>query len=176
MVLSPAELRERGQLAQQRLIHSAEFAAAGVVALYAPIRNEVDTDDLFQVALLAGKKVIYPAVSGKILVFRQINGNTDLQQGSFGIREPKESCPHIDPVEADLIVVPGVAFDVSGRRVGYGQGYYDRALHHLEHSGKLVGICFEFQLVPEIVAEPHDVLMDRVVTERQLIRCRNSAQ
>lgn len=173
--LSAGELRKRSHEAQLQFVGSAEFAAAGVIALYAPIRNEVETEELHRLSLMAGKKVLYPAVSGKGLIFRQVFADEDLRKGAFGIMEPKDSCRVVDPAEADLIVVPGVAFDKSGRRIGYGKGYYDKALHSLEEMGKLVGICFEFQLVEEIVSEPHDVLMDRVVTEQRLITCRVSS-
>lgn len=145
-----------------------------MIALYVPIRNEVETDDLYRLSLRAGKRVLYPAVSDKTLVFRQVDDVSDLRQGAFGIMEPKNSCRAVDPAEADLIVVPGVAFDMSGRRIGYGKGYYDSALHSLEGMGKLLGICFDFQLVEEIVSEPHDVLMDGVVTEHRQIACRVS--
>ena len=172
--LSAGEVRKRSRHAQQQLLGSAAFAAAGVVALYAPIRNEVETGDLHRFSLMAGKRVLYPAVSGKMLVFRQVDEDSDLRQGVFGIMEPKNSCRAVDPAEADLIVVPGVAFDMSGRRIGYGKGYYDAALHSLEGMGKLFGICFDFQLVEEIVSEPHDVQMDGVVTEQRRIACRVS--
>jgi 5-formyltetrahydrofolate cyclo-ligase len=67
-------------------------------------------------------------------------------------------------------VVPGVAFDRSGRRIGYGKGYYDKTLHVLEGSGRLVAFCYDFQLFEEIVGEPHDVTMDIIVTETTVVR------
>ena len=156
--------------AQENLIDSAEFAAARVVALYAPIRNEVDTGEVFRVALQSGKIVLFPAVDGENLNFREVTGPSDLRAGAFGIREPADFCRIVEPGEAELIVVPGVAFDSFGRRIGYGRGFYDRALHKSEGSGKLAGLCYQFQLVDEITGEPHDVVMDIIITDRQLIR------
>ena len=72
-----------------------------------------------------------------------------------------------------FIVIPGIAFDMTGKRIGYGKGYYDRTLHHLEGEGKLVGFCYDFQLVDAIAGEPHDVLMDLLITDKRVIRPRD---
>jgi 5-formyltetrahydrofolate cyclo-ligase len=90
----------------------------------------------------------------------------------YGIPEPTAECPSYSPVEADIIVIPGIAFDTCGGRVGYGKGYYDRTLHSLEGKGKLVGFCYDFQLLERIAGEPHDVRMDIIITERRIIRLR----
>ena len=100
--------------------------------------------------------------------FRRVLGLGDLTPGRYGIPDP--SGVGWEPQLADLIVVPGVAFDLSGRRIGYGKGYYDRSLHRLEGSGRLVGFCYDFQLLQEIVGEPHDVTMDIIVTESRVVR------
>ena len=100
--------------------------------------------------------------------FRRVSGLDELVPGRYGIPEPVGEV--WDPVRADVIVVPGVAFDLSGHRIGYGKGYYDKALHRLEGLGRLVGFCYDFQLVEEIVGEPHDVTMDFIVTELRVVR------
>ena len=153
---------------QLRFLELPEFQRSGLLALYAPIHNEVETSFVAGEALAAGRGVLYPAVSGNDLLFRRVAALDELVPGSYGIPEPSgEPYP---PDEVDLIVVPGVAFDLSGLRVGYGKGYYDRTLHRLEGSGRLVGFCFDFQLVEEIVGEPHDVTMDLIVTEQRVVR------
>ena len=153
---------------QQRFLELPEFVSADVLALYAPIHGEVETAAVAAAALAAGKRLLYPAVSGDDLKFCAVASLAELAPGRFGILEPRgEGC---DPAQADLIVVPGVAFDLCGRRIGYGKGYYDRALHRLEGSGKLVAFCYEFQLLQEIVGEPHDVTMDLIVTESRAVR------
>jgi 5-formyltetrahydrofolate cyclo-ligase len=103
---------------------------------------------------------------------RRVSGQGDLVRGAFGIFEPARECPVHPAEEADIIVIPGIAFDTEGRRIGYGKGYYDKALHHLEGKGRLVGFCYDFQLVDRIAGEPHDVLMDMIITERRVIRTR----
>lgn len=158
---------------QQAFIDSDEFARAKVLALYAPIHNEVDTAGVFAEALAALKTVLYPVVSGEGLAFRRVLDPDGLRRGAFGILEPDSSCEAHDPREADLIVIPGVAFDVKGKRIGYGKGYYDKSLHSLEGGGKLVGFCYDFQLVDEITDEPHDVKMDMLITEKRVIHPRD---
>lgn len=167
--LPVAEQISAGRLIQERFRASAEYAAAGSVALYVATHAEVPTAEIIREALTAGKAVILPAVTGNDLVFREICSEADLCEGSFGIPEPRSTCKSWDPVDIGIFVIPGVAFDHYGRRLGYGKGYYDKALHLLEGSGKLTGFCYDFQLVEVIVREPHDVIMDRVITERRVL-------
>jgi len=168
--LSATEVNSASLLLQQSFVASPEFSRAKVLALYAPIHKEVDTSKVLTEALATSKVVLYPAVSGEQLSFRRVTSTDELQRGAFRIAEPIVSCEVYDPREADLIVIPGVAFDLSGKRIGYGKGYYDKTLHAIEGQGKLVGFCFDFQLVEDIADEPHDVKMDLLFTEKRVIR------
>ena len=158
---------------QERFLGSDLYAGAALLALYAPVRREVDTSVAMAAALAAGKRLLYPVVTADGLIFREIAGEHDLAAGSYGIAEPIAACPERPPDEADCIVVPGVAFDRCGRRIGYGKGFYDRSLHRLEGTGRLVGLCFDFQLVEEIAGEPHDVALDLIITERRIVPVRS---
>jgi 5-formyltetrahydrofolate cyclo-ligase len=166
------EVKSASILVQQKFIVTAEFADARVIALYAPIHNEVDTTEVMHAALASAKIVLFPAVCHRGLEFRRITNPSVLHRGAFDILEPDATCLAHFPEEVDLIVVPGVAFDVFGRRIGYGKGYYDKSLHHLSGKGKIVGFCYDFQLVYEISDEPHDVKMDTIITERRTINLR----
>lgn len=157
----------RSLAAQQRLLLTPEFAAAAVVALYSSVRNEVFTEEVFTSARRAGKTVTYPRVRGTLLEFVEVAERQELVPGAFGILEPV-GVRLIPPAALELIVVPGVAFDLAGHRLGYGKGYYDRFLH--ERRGRLAGLCFDFQLVERLPAEAHDVRMDMVVTEERTLR------
>jgi 5-formyltetrahydrofolate cyclo-ligase len=166
--LTPHQVSAQSAELQRNFLALPEFRRAEVIALYAPVHREVQTDLVAIEALSAEKTLLYPAVAGSDLDFRQVSALTELVPGKFNIPEPTgESLPVVD---ADVIVVPGVAFDLSGRRIGYGKGFYDRALHTLEGTGRLVGFCYDFQLVEEIVGEPHDVTMDVIVTELRVVR------
>lgn len=165
--LTAAEQLEAGMIIQKCICATPEYGAASSVALYAATHGEVPTKALINMALVTEKRVILPAVTGDELVFREICSESDFVTGLFGIPEPSSTCKRWQPADIDLFVIPGVAFDSDGRRLGYGKGYYDRALHLLEGSGRLIGICYDFQLVEKISHEPHDVIMDKVITERR---------
>jgi 5-formyltetrahydrofolate cyclo-ligase len=93
-----------------------------------------------------------------------------MQEGAFGIPEPCPTGIEYQADGADLIVVPGVAFDLSGNRIGYGKGYYDRFLNNPESKARLVGLCHDFQLIDgAIPADLHDIQMDIIVTGRRII-------
>lgn len=154
--------------AQDRLLATAEFAAAAAIALYSPISNELFTEEICHEALRQGKRVAYPRVAGDGLNFVEVGDLTELVPGAFGILEPSGS--RVLPLSRlDMIVVPGVAFDLLGGRLGYGKGFYDRILHQ-QDAGWLVGLCFELQLADRLPTETHDVLMDLVVTDRRIVR------
>jgi len=171
--ISAEEARKSGLVIQQSFLASSEFVNSDVVGLYAPVHKEVDTSKVLTALLASSRAALYPCVNGDVLEFRRVVSPDRMRTGPFGILEPDSSCEIIDPDRADLIVVPGIAFDVTGKRIGYGRGYYDRALHHLEGSGKLVGFCYECQLVEAIAGEPHDVTMDLLITEKRVIRPRD---
>jgi 5-formyltetrahydrofolate cyclo-ligase len=167
--LSVSEQEDAGNIIQDTFMALPEYLAAGSVALYAPVHKEVSTGRVVNHALAAGKALFFPAVEGDSMVFRRIYGLDDLICGSFGIMQPGPGCTAAEPEEIEQIVVPGVGFDLSGQRIGYGKGYYDRSLHKLEASGRLTAFCYEFQLVDSLKSEKHDVVMDRIITERRVI-------
>jgi 5-formyltetrahydrofolate cyclo-ligase len=150
---------------QGRLLESREFQTAATVALYSPVLNEVFTEQVFHEALAGGKLVAYPRVRGNELEFVQVLDPSDLRQGTFGVLEPV-GMRIVSPESIDLAVVPGVAFDRAGHRLGYGKGFYDRGLHGSRCPGFLAGLCFEQQLVDRLPAEEHDVRMDILFTEK----------
>ncbi len=157
--------------AQHNLLALAEYAAAESIALYAPAHNETDTALIFSAASAAGKHVLYPVICGQHMVMRSVECLDDLCRGAFGIPEPARDGFELCAAEINLIVVPGIAFDLCGHRIGYGKGFYDRFLHSTACRAHLVGLCHDFQVVPEpIPADPHDIAMEMIVTETRVIR------
>jgi len=155
------------QSAQQGLIDSDPFRRALLVALYAPIHNEVDTHFLLTEVFRRDKQVCFPRVNGESLDFVRIDGPGELSRGAFGIAEPTGN-KLVDAAEIDLAVVPGVGFGRCGYRLGYGGGYYDRAFS----SGRpklLAGLAFGFQLIKELPAEDHDIRLDLIVTDSEVL-------
>jgi len=160
---------DSGNIIQDTFLALPEYLASCSVALYWAVNGEVSTEKVINQALLAGKSLFLPAVEGKTMIFRRISSLDDLVLGSFGVMQPDPGCQAAEPEDIDMIVVPGIAFDLAGQRIGYGKGYYDRVLHRLEGRGRLTAFCYQFQLVDSLKSEKHDVVMDRIITEQRVI-------
>ena len=170
--LSHEQWLTRSFPAQQNLLGLEEYRQAYCVAIYAPVHNEVDTSFALETAFNDDKKVLYPVVRGQEMVFRQLVAGDDLVRGRFGIPVPGIVSVDHSAEEADIIVVPGVAFDLNGHRIGYGKGYYDRFLHNPEIKACFVGLCYDFQLIVDLIPiDHHDIRMDIIITESRIIRC-----
>lgn len=167
--LSPENLAVVSSSAQRLLLSLPAFKEAKTVALYAACHGEIGTDLLWESGIVSGKKICFPAVVGKSLEFRVVTKPGDFTPGPYGISQPASGLPVLCPEEISLYVLPGVAFDHAGHRIGYGKGYYDRTLHSCCGKGKLTGLCHDFQLLDQIPALPHDVTMDRIVTEHRVL-------
>jgi 5-formyltetrahydrofolate cyclo-ligase len=140
------------------------------VLFFAPLPDEPDIWPLLPVALSAGKQVLLPrfAPTTKSYTACEVRiPDTDLKLGQFGIREPTEACAQIALNHLDLILVPGVAFDLQGRRLGRGRGFYDQLLAAVR--GKTCGVAFDEQIVNEVPVEPHDVLLNCILTPSRWI-------
>jgi len=167
MRLTEDERRILSSSVQSALVESSFFTEADCLALYSPTRGEVATESLFFIARQTKKKICFPRVEGGRMVFVEVNDLMSLRKGAFGVLEP--SGESIIPVAAlDLMVIPGLAFDRYGNRLGYGKGFYDRELHSVGFSGVLIGLCYRFQLVDRLPVEAHDVPVDHLVTEQGL--------
>lgn len=170
--ISSDEWLTSSRLAQHNLVSLEEYRGATCIALYAPTRNETDTADILATAVQAGKRVLYPAVCGQKMVLRRVTGLDCLESGCYGILEPCATGVDHEADEADLIVVPGVVFDLTGHRIGFGKGFYDRFLTHPGRKAHLVGLCHDFQVIDgAIPAEGHDIRMEIIVTDKRIIRC-----
>jgi 5-formyltetrahydrofolate cyclo-ligase len=149
-----------------RLRQQMIWQSAGSILCFAPLPAEPDIWPLLVEALHAGKTVGLPRFSSESsgYVAGQVRDlERDIRIGRFQIREPAEACPELELSRFDLILVPGVAFDHQGRRLGRGQGYYDRWLKDVRRA-MLCGVAFEEQLAATIPAEAHDIAVNCVVT------------
>lgn len=141
------------------------FRKAKTVLLYHSLPDEVQTHEFIE-QISQDKRVILPVVVGNELELRVYTGKSDLKKGSFGIDEPTGDTV-TDFSSIEVAIIPGVGFDKQGNRLGRGKGYYDRLLPQLHTYN--IGICFSFQVVPEIPVEPFDRPMDEVWTEEGCI-------
>lgn len=154
--------------AQCRVSRLDVFQRAETVALYSPIRGEVATRWLFDLAVSAGKRVAYPRLDGGEMRFVQIDSLQELHLGTFGVLEPPPA-PQVMLDELDLVVVPGVAFGRCGSRLGYGKGCYDQTFEQRPAGCVLVGLGFAFQLEDDLPKEEHDIGLDWIVTDRETL-------
>ena len=156
----------------QRIAELPSFRSAACVVLTLPFRSEWDTHPLLHDALARGAAVALPRVndvSRMIELHRVRDALADVAAGYRGIPEPLASLPRVPPADVEWILVPGVAFDVHGRRLGYGGGYYDRLLPLLPPSASKIAGAFELQLVENIPAAPHDLTVNAVATPARLV-------
>jgi 5-formyltetrahydrofolate cyclo-ligase len=173
-LLTTAE-RERASAAiVAQAIALIEEAGPKTLAAYLPIRTEVDPRPIIVWAFRNGIAVALPAViDPTTIVFRRHRETDVLEDGHFGTLHPSASAEIVHP---DLVISPMIAFDRRGRRLGHGRGFYDRAVARLQAEGHrplLVGVAFAVQEVEMIPAEGHDVYMDWVVTENEMIDFRS---
>jgi 5-formyltetrahydrofolate cyclo-ligase len=169
----PAVARvEASQAIVTALAARADFRAAPTLLLTLPFGSEWDAVPIFAIALGLNKVVALPRVNlaTRMLELCAVASlERDVAPGYHGIREPLPHCKHIDPAAIDWVLVPGVAFDGNGKRLGYGGGFYDRLLPLLPPPALRVAGAFELQIVDDIPYAPHDLAVDAIVTEARTL-------
>jgi 5-formyltetrahydrofolate cyclo-ligase len=170
--LAPAERAAASQAIAARIVALPEFGAAASVLLTLPFRSEWDTRLVASAALAAGKALLVPRVDpgARVLSLHRIESLTDaVVPGYRGIPEPRAEAAHASPHDVAFALVPGVAFDGGGRRLGYGGGYYDRLLPLLPRTAPRIAGAFEVQLVDTVPAARHDLAVDMIVTPTRIV-------
>jgi 5-formyltetrahydrofolate cyclo-ligase len=138
-----------------------QFQKAKTVLAFWSLPDEINTHD-FVVKWSLNKRMVLPVVVGNDLELREFTRVDKMEEESFfGILEPKTG-KLVDPAEIDFAIIPGVAFDKKGNRLGRGKGFYDRTLHKLTRAIK-VGIAYEFQLIDSVPVSEHDIPVDKVI-------------
>jgi len=181
--LSRDEIKSKSEKIEKELFSLPEFQRAKTVMFYVSFRSEVETEKMTRNALKLKKKIVIPVVHGEKIVVSEIkNLKKELTKGSFGIKEPKkEFRRRVNQKEIDLVVVPGVVFDKSGGRLGYGRGYYDRFLRSKSIRSRmsryrqcaLIGLAFDLQIARKIPLVKGDMKVDKIVTESGIVDCKN---
>lgn len=155
---------DKSQKIAHTLLELREYKDAKSVLFYVSTPEEVDTHFPIQEALKQGKNVFAPKVKNENLWICPVNQFEDLKPGTFGILEPCEPTKPKHPEEIDLIIVPGLAFDEHGHRIGYGKGHYDRLLKVVK--GFKVGLAFQEQMIEKVPNEEHDVPLNLLITDQ----------
>jgi 5-formyltetrahydrofolate cyclo-ligase len=158
--LNSLEISKRSKSIQEFVINSEEFQTAKVVGVYFAFGSEVTTESIIERGKLLGKKIALPRVEEDKITFYELSSTKSLIRGRFGIMEPP---PYGETSEIDILVVPGIAFDKKGNRLGYGKGFYDRLL-----SGKRtfsIGLAYSFQLLENLPHDMYDKRLDAIASE-----------
>lgn len=161
--MDAAQMEAAGARLAKRLYETEAYRSARSLYAYLSFNQEVRTAPIIRRAWADGKRVAVPKIMGGRMAFIWLTGFDALAEGWKGIPEPVEDGPVADD-ETALVLVPGLAFDPDGRRVGYGGGFYDRFLAQ-EPMHPTVALCYGFQLVERLDAEPHDVPVDLVIAD-----------
>jgi 5-formyltetrahydrofolate cyclo-ligase len=162
--LAPEQMQQAAQMIARRLNDLLPVQRAETIMGYAPMRNEVDLESFYQEQYQQGKTILLPRVEGNEIKAVPWQGWEKTSVSSFGIREPQGDFYPAEKI--DVVLVPGLAFDGRGFRVGYGRGFYDRFLPGLRRDAFKCGICYEFQVVESVFPHENDIPMHWIVTEQ----------
>lgn len=166
--LPKAALMVRSEKVAERVLELEPLRSADTVLAFASLEHEVATASLIDALLDEGKHLLLPRVAGERLALHRVSKGTPLEPGSFSVPEPPKDAPTCEPSEVDFALVPALAVDVRGFRIGYGGGFYDRLLPSLG-TACTCAVAFDFQLVAEVPDLPFDVAVDWVVTDARTI-------
>ncbi len=168
--LNDTEKKEKSANAQKLFLKSDFYKNSRCLMVYMALGNETLTDDIIRCALFDKKTVVLPVTDEKTGEITPciIDENTEYTKGAFGIREPKIKtiCPKED---IDIVLIPGVAYDSKGNRMGFGKGCYDMFLK--EFCGVKIGFCYDFQIAEELPHLSHDIPMDYIICDKMIIDC-----
>lgn len=170
----PTEVQQKSHDIINRLQDSDLYKSSCTILFYVSYNNEVSTHTFIQQALKAQKKVIVPCsnIRDSTLSLFILTQWSQLEHGAYSILEPKKTCISFSSLDIlDLVLVPGVVFDIKGNRIGHGKGYYDRLLQKV--TAPRIGLAYDFQVVDTIPADPHDQKVDYIITESRSIKCKN---
>jgi len=163
--------QEKSRLIANRLIGLDQYDRSLHMLAYYPFRSEIDTRIIIRDAISRGKKIALPRVGDDNLeLFYIKNLEEDLEPGSYDIMEPIPSrCQRAEPSCIDLVIVPGVGFDREHNRLGYGGGFYDRLLNSIPGNAPRIALSFDLQVIDKVPVSGHDLKIDMLITESQII-------
>lgn len=169
------EVTAKSQAIYERVLSLEVFQEVQYPFIYFAMGNEVQTERLIRACIEMGKHVSIPvtlAEEKRMVAAHIVDVDGLVETGKFRIREPRAGTYElVEPSSIDLVLAPGIAFDVRGRRIGYGGGYYDRFLLLVRASTPVIGLAYESQIVYDIPVEQHDMSVDMIVSEKRIIDC-----
>lgn len=169
--------KEASNIIQNKLLSSKLYSKCNAILCYSSLNDEVNTNRIIKKSLLDSKAVALPYCidNNGTMEFYVVNSLDDLIEGSFGVKEPDISkCKKLISFDNAIIVVPALAFDKQGYRLGYGKGYYDRFLE--KHHIKSIGLCYNDLIQEELPTDRFDLPVNYIITEKQVITCDNGGK
>ncbi|MFY9705382.1 MAG: 5-formyltetrahydrofolate cyclo-ligase [Desulfobacterales bacterium] len=171
--LSVDELAEKTSLIETRLFDFANFLEAKIALLYIENPNEVKSAEIIRRTFDQNKIVVLPLVktdTKKFKLFKIDDFAKDLKPGQNGILQPDPGRCRTVPIDCiDIAIIPGVAFDEKGGRIGSGDGFYDRLIPHLLVTTRKVALALDYQIIPQVPIESHDKHVDIIITDKRII-------
>ena len=175
--LSYEDIKNKSQKVFLNLDETVEYRNSQNIMFYVATRSEVQTEEMIKTSIKMGKNIFVPIILTEytnLAPSKIIDFDNELEKGKKGILEPKREYYRLFPPEdIDLIIIPGVAFDLSGNRIGRGFGYYDNFLRKVYSSAKIIALAFEMQIVKKIPNDKNDIPVHKIITEKRII---NSVQ
>lgn len=169
--LSDSERQIKDRIIFNNVINDSIFNSSNIMFIYVSFKNEADTHNIIDYALRKGKIVCVPEVNEKTRTMKALKIDSlkkNMHANNYGILEPDDSAAEIPGDKIDLVLVPGLAFDLMGGRLGYGGGYYDRFLRGMRKDALKIGLAYDFQIVQEVPTESFDVLINGLITESRV--------
>ena len=171
--LSSEDIRDKSRQVFLNLAETVEYRNSQNIMFYVATRSEVQTEEMIKMSIKMGKNVFVPIILPECLNLapsKIFDFDSELEKGKKGILEPKKEYYRLFPPEdIDLIIIPGVAFDFNGNRIGRGFGYYDNFLRKVRPSAKIIALAFEMQVVKKIPNDINDIPVHKIITEKRII-------
>jgi len=171
--LPSKDIEDKSRQIFLHLTETVEYKNSQNIMFYVATRSEVQTEEMIKASIRVGKNIFVPVIlteCNSLAPSKILDFNNELEIGKKGILEPKKEYYKYFPLEnIDLIVVPGVSFDLSGNRIGRGFGYYDNFLRKISISTKIIALAFEMQIIEKIPTDKNDIPVHKIITEKRII-------
>ncbi len=167
--MTQEEVISKSKIVTEKLLNSEWFKNSNTIMSYISIKNEIDLQEINETIIKLGKTLVLPVIdnNGENMKSVKVDTLENLKEKKFGVMEP-DFGEEIKYNEIDLVIVPGVAFDINGNRIGFGKGYYDRFLRG--YNGKTIVLAYDFQVLENIETEEHDEKVEEIITELRDIK------
>jgi 5-formyltetrahydrofolate cyclo-ligase len=171
--LSKEEIKNKSKQILLNLSKTKEYLNSSNIMFYLATKSEVQTEEIIKTSIKIDKNIFVPIILRDcidLVASKLIDFDRDLERGKKGILEPKQEYYRLFPPEnIDLVILPGIAFDLKGNRIGRGLGYYDNFLSKVKPSTRLIALAFEIQLVKKVPVNKYDIPVHKIITEERII-------